>query len=174
MDIFHYCDLQRCKVFSFINNKIWFLHKFLSALQIQFHPGLLLSQSILISNVNHYSVHLYLVIMKQWSCDIVFVIVNFNSVCFFLFSSFCLILHSWWIKPYILLMSKTVSLQNNRWQRRSYYSPFGSVPWICHTLLWTGCYVSGCDQKNIKEWLYFIWMQAFISRAHWSTLCLTL
>ena len=94
---------------------------------------------------------IYLIILKQWLCDTVFVIVNFNSVCFFLFSSYCLILHSWWIKPYILLMSKTVSLQNNRWQRRSYYSPFGSVPWICHTLLWTGCYVSGCDQKTSRS-----------------------
>ena len=61
MDIFHYYDLQRWKFLSSIN-KIPFLHKFLSALAIQFHTGLLLStkycdfkcQSFSASVVSHF------------------------------------------------------------------------------------------------------------------------
>ena len=40
----------------------------------------------MISNVSH-SVHLYLVIFKQWFCDIVFVIINCNCLSSFLFDS---------------------------------------------------------------------------------------
>ena len=43
MDIFHYYDFQRWKFLSSVCKKIQFLHKFLAALEIQFHTGLSLS-----------------------------------------------------------------------------------------------------------------------------------
>jgi len=42
MDIFHYYDLQHWKFLSSVCIKIPFLHKFLAALEVQFHTRLLL------------------------------------------------------------------------------------------------------------------------------------
>ena len=107
----YYYDLRRRKFLSSVNKKIVFLHKFLSALEFQFHTGVLRSTKCRDIKCQSFSASLYLVILKQWFCDIVFAIVN--CVCFLLLF-FYLILHMLRIKLYKFCFTKSDSNKPRR------------------------------------------------------------
>ena len=66
MDIFHYYDLQRWKFLSSVRIKILFFHKFLAALEVQFHTRLLLMMKY---NEFRSFGESVLGILKLWFCD---------------------------------------------------------------------------------------------------------